>query len=326
MVMVVSTVFVFLYATNAAAYQQGHTLFGDLKVDESKMKGVTSLSYTISLLTIKGQPVERAVVAANGRYRFFNIPNGEYLLIVETGSTEVARIQFLLQEKAPTDIRRDLELQWKPDFTGPDTGPPKYAPPLEAYARGNETAAKFELAQKAGASKDYPSAVVSLREIVAVDPNDFAAWGELGTMLFRQQKLGEAEKAYRQALALRPTYAVALLNLGKLQLAQKNNDAAVETFSKLVELHPLFAEAQLFLGEAYLQVKKGSKAVVNLNEALRLDPIGMAEAHLRLATLYNAAGMKDRAAAEYEQFIAKKPDYPDKAKLQNYIRQNKKCP
>jgi Tfp pilus assembly protein PilF len=77
------------------------------------------------------------------------------------------------------------------------------------------------------------------------------------------------------------------------------------------------------LGEAYLQIKKGSKAVPELEEALRLDPAGQAEAHLRLATLYNAAGYKNLAAGQYEQFLAKRPDYPEKKKLQEYIRQNK---
>jgi hypothetical protein len=50
----------------------------------------------------------------------------------------------------------------------------------------------------------------------------------------------------------------------------------------------------------------------------------MADAHLRLGTLYNAVGMKDKAASEYEQFLKKKPDYPDKKKLQDYIATNKK--
>jgi len=49
----------------------------------------------------------------------------------------------------------------------------------------------------------------------------------------------------------------------------------------------------------------------------------MAEAHLRLAALYNGVGMKDKAAAEYEAFLKKKPDYPDRKKLQQYITANK---
>jgi Tfp pilus assembly protein PilF len=94
--------------------------------------------------------------------------------------------------------------------------------------------------------------------------------------------------------------------------------------SQAVKLKPDSPEANYQLGEAYLQIKKGSKGVVYLYEALRLDPIRMAEAHLRLATLYNAAGMKDKAASEYEEFLKKKPDYPDRKKLDQYITQNKK--
>jgi Flp pilus assembly protein TadD len=163
-----------------------------------------------------------------------------------------------------------------------------------------------------------------LRQIVASDPKDFEAWTELGTSLFRQGNLGEAGKAFNQALKLKPAFELALLNLGKLQLAQKNYEGSVETLTKLVELQPRIAEAQFLLGEAYLQVKKGSKAVVCLNEALKLDPIGMADAHMRLAALYNGAGYKDRAAAEYEQFLSKRPDFPEKEKLLKYIRENKK--
>jgi hypothetical protein len=36
------------------------------------------------------------------------------------------------------------------------------------------------------------------------------------------------------------------------------------------------------------------------------------------------AGLKDKAVAEYEQFLAKKPDYPEKEKIQQFIRENKK--
>ncbi len=78
------------------------------------------------------------------------------------------------------------------------------------------------------------------------------------------------------------------------------------------------------LGETYLQLKKGSKAVVYLYEALKLDPTGMTEAHLRLASLYHGAGLKDKAAIEFEEFLKKKPDYPDRKKLEQYIAQNKK--
>ena len=71
-------------------------------------------------------------------------------------------------------------------------------------------------------------------------------------------------------------------------------------------------------------MKKGSLAVGYLNEALRLDPQGKADVHLRLALLYNGAGMKAKAATEYEEFLKKRPDYKDRKKLEQYIADNKK--
>ena len=123
---------------------------------------------------------------------------------------------------------------------------------------------------------------------------------------------------------MRPSFGLALLNLGRLRLTQKKFDEAVEFLSKAVEAQPQSAAANYYLGEAYLQMKKGSLAVVYLNEAIRLDPVGRADAHLRLALLYNAVGLKDKAAAEYESFLAARPDYPDRKKLEQYISENKK--
>jgi len=321
--LIIFIIFAFAASSASALTFQSHTLFGDLKIDETKITGLVSLSYTIELCNLSGQVLDRVTVPANGRYRFLSVHNGEYDLMVSNGGNEVARIHLLLQEKMSTDIRRDLEFEWRPDLASQDRKKPGPDSSTELYARGSENAAKLGKALKAGASKDYKASIRLLREIVASDPKDFEAWEELGTMLFRQGKLAEAENPYQQALQSRH-YTLALLNLGKLQLAMKKNEEAVESLRRLVEMSPQFPEGHYFLGEAFLQVKKGSRAVVHFNEAIQLNPIGMADAHLRLAALYNAAGRKDQAAAEYEKFLAKKPGYPDKQKLLKYIKANKK--
>jgi tetratricopeptide (TPR) repeat protein len=114
------------------------------------------------------------------------------------------------------------------------------------------------------------------------------------------------------------------LNLGRARLLQKNFDGAIRALTQAVTVQPTSAEANYFLGDAYLQVKKGSKAVGYLYEALRLEPAKMAEAHLLLAALYNGAGLKDKAAVEYEHFLKKQPDYAERKKLERYIAENKK--
>jgi tetratricopeptide (TPR) repeat protein len=159
---------------------------------------------------------------------------------------------------------------------------------------------------------------------VEADPKDFPAWEELGRAHFIQKNFADAEKSYTQALVAHPDYDVVLISLGRLRIATKNYNGAIEVLSHAVKVRPDSAQANYFLGEAYLQVKKGSLAVTYLNEAIKLDPAGMADAHLRLAALYNAVGWKDKAAAEYEAYLKQRPDDPEKDKLQQYIQANRK--
>lgn len=300
---------------NPIPFGQGHMLYGDLKIAGAN----TSDDLTYQVILYAGPNViQRQTVSSNGRFRFMGIPNGEYTIAVEYDGREVYKDRFRLAENQVTDVRKDIQLAMRVTPTPP---PPKI-PSL--YDRTAANQSLFDQAKAATDKKNFQEAQRLLEQVVASDDKDFVAWAELGTTLFRQEKYSEAEKSYQKSLAAKPDFLAVLVNYGKLQLQQKQPEKAVELLTKAIEVDPKSAEAQHYLGEAYLQAKKGSKAVVHLNEALKLDPIGKAEIHLRLGTLYNAAGLKDRAAAEYEQFLAKKPDYPEKDKLQQYISQNKK--
>lgn len=302
----------------------GSTLFGDFKVDDSKVSGPKPETFAVILYTPTNAVVARDTVANRGRYRFLNVPNGEYYIVVEADNLEVARIAIQLQRMQKSDVRRDIELEWR---GYPAAGESKKSSATVAVGYDHRTPANQALFEKALAAikkNETKQAITFLNQIVSADSKDFEAWTELGTLHFKQDKLSDAEKAYLRALTERPTFLLTLLNLGKLRISQKNFESAIEPLSKAVEVEPQSADANFFLGEAYLQVKKGSKAVGYLTEAIRLDPVGKAEAHLRLAALYRAAGVKDKAIVEYEQFLAKKPDHPEKKMIQQYISENKK--
>ena len=134
----------------------------------------------------------------------------------------------------------------------------------------------------------------------------------------------EAEKAYRRAIQERPTFVLALLNLGRLLKTQSKYAESIDPLLAAIQARPDSADAHFQLGDTYLKLKQGSKAVPELNEALKLDPQGKAEIHLLLAALYDGAGLKDRAASEYAQFLAKRPDYRDRKKLEGYISEHRK--
>lgn len=309
-------------ASQARAQEEGtYSIWGDIKIDDSQADTPAPLTLTVILYDERGVTIGRQVVTNRGRYRFNNLQRGQYDLVVEGEMGEITRARIPVFGATGADFRQDFEFQWKSKVTEPKaiTGIISAA---DAYERSSANKALFQKAQKAAEKKKYSEAALLLRQIVENDKQDFQAWSLLGTIYLAQDKPDEAEKAYLKAIEVRPTFGLALLNLGRLRASQKRFDEAIDPLTRAVQAQPQSASANLLLGEAYLQIKKGSKAIPYLNEAAKL---GLVEAHLRLAWLYNAAGLKDKAAAEYEEFLKKKPQYPDRKKLEQYISANKKA-
>ena len=276
------------------------------------------ISFDIILYTESGLVVERQSAGVNSRFRFINLVNGVYDIAVEVEGREVARTRVNINSLYKNDFRQDLELAWN---VPPGGTRPGIVDASAVYKRSSSNQDLFTRADAFAAKKNYEEAAALFRRIVEADPADFPAWTELGTMSYAMGKAEEAEDAYMRALKQKPDFVPAAINLGRLRIAMKKFELAIEALTVAVEKNPQSADANFLIGEAYLQIKKGSKAVAYLNEAARL---GRADAHLRLATLFNAAGMKDKAALEYEEFLKKRPDYKDRKTLEQYISQNKK--
>ena len=302
-----------------AMSQSGYTLWGDVKIDDSKSTSPGPSSVTIILYDQSTKIVGRLTIGSRGRYRFTNLRGGEYDLVVEANGGEITRMRLTLTG-ITSDIRQDFEFEWKEE-PGPHSNATGVVSAADFYERSPANKSLFEKAHTVVEKKDYANGIKLLNQVVQNDQNDYQAWTLLGTLYLVQEKRDEAEKAYRTAIEVKPTYVLPLINLGKLLLTEKKFEEAVEQLTRAVELQPQSPDANLFLGEAYLHLKKGSKAIPYLNEAGKLGKI---EAHLDLGWLYNAAGLKDKAVVEYEEVLRKKPDYPDRKKLEQYISENKK--
>jgi Tfp pilus assembly protein PilF len=326
-ILIIPLLFVFgfwcSFKPQAARAQSAHnTVYGDFTVDESKVSGLKPLSFEIILYGRSGVILSRQTVGSNSRYSFVNVSNGDYYIVVEVENAEVARIPLTIHSPVSTSFRQDIALEWRDN--SPDRKKAGVISANNYYDRPLANRSKFQKAEEAMEKKEYDRAVSLLREVVTVDPKDFPAWSELGTAYLARNNGVEAETAYQHAIQAKPDYFLGLMDLGRVRMAEKKYEAAVEPLTGALKVSPTSAEANYLLGEAYLQMKRGSKAVGYFQDALKLEPIKMADAHLRLAALYNGAGMKDKAAAEYEQFLKKKPDYPDRKKLERYIAENKK--
>jgi tetratricopeptide (TPR) repeat protein len=309
-----------LFSPTQIIAQSGYTLWGDVKLDDSKADTPIPSSLTVVLYDESTKIVGRQTVSNRGRYRFNNLRAGEYDIAIESETDEITRVRLDLHGPSGSDIRQDFEFAWKPRIAGhkPVAGVISAA---EVYNRSSANKSLFQKAQEAVEKKENDEALRFLRQILDKDNLDFQVWTLLGTIYVIEEKPVEAEKAYLKAIEVKPTYAMALINLGRLRTTQKRFEEAIDPLTRAAELQPQSPDANLYLGETYLKLKKGSKAIPYLNDAARL---GRLEAYLDLGWLYNAAGMKDKAAAEYEALLKQNPAYPERKKLEQYIDLNKK--
>lgn len=283
-----------------------------LRSDETRPTVVVTLMFN-------GAQVATAQANDKGYYYFIQTPRDGSELAVSVGGTEIGR-QVITSAGGE---RYDMVVNWTDGARNPRQA--GVVSVKNAYtARSDANNKLFDRASAAAKGKNSSEAIKLFRELVASDANDFVAWTELGSIYFEQSKFSEAQEAYDRALTLKPDFMVALMNQGKLHMANKQYDKAIPVLEKAVAADKTSADAYHYLGESYLQAKLGSKAVVVLNEAIRLAPVEKAEIHLRLAALYNAAGLKDRAVAEYKMFLEKKPDHSERSKLEKYIKENSK--
>src|SRR5215210_6053562 len=95
-----------------AMSQSGYTLWGDVKVDDSKAENPGPSSLTIVLYDQSTRIVGRQTIGGRGRYRFTNLRAGEYDLAIETTAGEITR-QRLIITGTTSDIRQDFEFEWR---------------------------------------------------------------------------------------------------------------------------------------------------------------------------------------------------------------------
>src|SRR5688572_30618890 len=292
------------------------TLYGDLRVLELEGDVPANTMFDLILYSRENETVARQRVGKGGRYSFNNIIEGNYLIGVELDHVEISRVPIHVAQRKHQPIRQDIQMSWTPSLLGSRGAAPN------SYSRTPQNRKLFEQAIKQINKNELPKAIATLRSIVEADPKDYQSWNELGAVYFIQKDFAAAEKRYAKAIEVKPEYMTAYLSLGRLGLAQKRDERAIAAFKSALEKDPTSALTNYFLGEAYFAARKEAAAVGYMNEALKLDPIAMANAHLRLASVYNLAGRKDLAAIEYNEFLKKKPEYPDAQRLREYIIEN----
>jgi len=111
-----------------------------------------------------------------------------------------------------------------------------------------------------------------LQHTIDVNPDVAFAHNNIGSLLLKQKRAGEAIEHFNRALELEPRNALAENNLGLALVQLRRLDEAVPHFRKAIELNPSYFKAYESLGAIYLQTNRLDAAVDSLKAALEIQP------------------------------------------------------
>jgi serine/threonine-protein kinase len=163
--------------------------------------------------------------------------------------------------------------------------------------------------QQSGAAA---AAVPLLEQAQRLRPNDFWVNDILGVLLSQTDptRVGEAARYYAAALAVRPDSFIVYDNLGTALAAEAKLDEAVEAIRKGIGLAPQVLKPRLTLSDALAGQGRLDEAVAECREVIRRKP-DFAYGHFYLAKHLHAKGDLAAAEAACRESLRLKPTLPN---------------
>ena len=203
-------------------------------------------------------------------------------------------------------------------------------------SKEEKKAKHFEKAKEYIAKNELRKAVIELKNVVQLDPNDVAAYVELGEAYLKLKEPREAFQAYSRAVSANPENLKAQLKLGQMlllgrqtdeakkkaemilakspdnvealsllsgvQVQERDLDGAIKTLEKAASVNPNHFHTQLSLGRLLLLKGEPGKAEEAYLKAIALDPASGVP-YIELSRIYAGKGELDKAEAELERMI-----------------------
>jgi len=291
--------------------QGGNSIRGQVLLPITQSQGRTEI-----ILEKSGAFLERTFSDNEGHFRFINLGDGEYVVIVRLeGYEEVRETAFFGRDgTAAMSLTMTRKAATIPDYShSPTMNYPRKV--IDDYQKALEESRKGNMAK----------AIKSLETILKAQPDFEQAHNSLGTLYQKEQKFQDAEREYNAAVQLDPHASEPLVNLGSLYIqiagqaqAKRDNalfgtalDGAVRALNQAIKIEPDSATAYYFLGTTYYTGGQFSKAETHLLHALDLDR-GMGSAELVLANVYMKQQKWTQALDYLDSYLKENPTAADR--------------
>ena len=141
-------------------------------------------------------------------------------------------------------------------------------------------------------------------------PQTPEGWNAFGLTLRKQDRLGEAIRAYDQAIALKKDYPEAYFHRANAQWLLGHTELALLSYNCAVARDPSFAEAHYNRGALLEALDRWDDAAASYETAIALRP-EFPEALNNLGNVSRAVCRYEEALAAYDRAIALRPSYAE---------------
>ncbi len=122
-------------------------------------------------------------------------------------------------------------------------------------------------------SKQTSDAIANFEAKVTANPQDGAAWTQLGHLYYDSKQSAKAIKAYLKSLEFNPDNADVLTDLGVMYRRNKQPGKAIESFEKAYTVDPKHEHSRLNKGIVLLyDLNKPEEAIATWQELLIVNP------------------------------------------------------
>jgi tetratricopeptide (TPR) repeat protein len=178
--------------------------------------------------------------------------------------------------------------------------------PLSEYATrsiDDDTRAKrlWRQAAQFGRNNDFASEKPLVEQVVALNPNHWKGWLNLGICIDMLGDPAGAIAPIQRSIDIEPSYGESRYSLGLVHLKLGHRDEAITSFLKAIELDPFYNKPHGMLAVAYYQTNQLDAAITQGWRAVELDP-DAPEHTLNLSTFLEESGQVAEAADLLERF------------------------
>ena len=271
----------------------------------------------IVVYTDSRQPTLRQVISRSGNYCFKRAGTGG-IIMIEVEGLETAR-------KNVSDIgeprqREDFEL-YLPQTQQNAT--PGVVSTRFTRSANDKTSDLYKKAAEAESDKQPKKAIEFVKEIVAIDTEDFIAWAKLGSLYVAVNSPQDAEAAFTRSLELRPDYPTALINFGMLRAFQNQFDAAVALFERAVLVRPKIRDRSSSARRIVSSDPERLARPRRSRQSSRARPVRSGRMSSAKSSPLRPRRCKTPRVRRIQCVSQKIPDHADKKKFEKYIKDNR---